>query len=77
MYLKGALEILKNRRTIDFHALVRFGKVSYLDLDRLRSLATLENTRIPSFMVDLGYYHKKLDDILHKNGLTDEQLKYV
>ena len=77
MYLKGGLEILKNSKKIDFHALLRLGKVSYQDVDRLMGAASFHHTRIPRFMRDLDYYHKKLDQILLKNGLDDEDLEDI
>ena len=77
VYLKGALEILKNRKKINFHALLRLGKVSYRDVDRLMGAANFHNTRIPRFMRDLDHYHKKLDEIIVKNGLTEADLEHV
>lgn len=74
MYLKGALEILKYRHRIDFHLLVRCGKVCHRDLYKLKENANLEGTRIPSFMEDLKEYKSALDDIMISNGLTDEDL---
>lgn len=77
VYLTGALEILKNRHEIDFHLLMQFGKVAYQDVDRLTDVCVLENTRIPSFMKDEVYYRQKLDEIVIKNGLTDDDLNEI
>lgn len=74
VYLEGALQLLKHRRTTDFHKLVQLGKISYLDLERLRFLGNYKNTRIPSFMEDLSHYLNSLQDILYKNGLSDDDL---
>ena len=52
VYLEGALQLLKNRRQIDFHFLMQLGKIAFEDVDRLLLLADCENTRIPSFMQD-------------------------
>jgi hypothetical protein len=72
--LKGALEILKYRHKIDFHTLVRCGKVCHRDVDKIKECANFEGTRIPSFMENLSEYRKALDDIMVSNGLTDEDL---
>ena len=74
VYLEGALQLLKHRRTLDFHVLVKQGKVSYLDSARLRFLGNYRHTRIPQFMEDLPKYLHALQDILTKNGLTDDDL---
>ena len=46
------MQLLKNRRQIDFHFLMQLGKIAFEDVDRLLLLADCENTRIPSFMQD-------------------------
>ena len=56
---------------------MRLGKISYLDIDKLKLLGDLENTRIPFFMEDLTAYHKYLDRICEANGLSDEVLEEV
>ena len=75
--MDGALQILKNRRHLDFHSLVRFGKISYRDIDIIRDLAEVEETRIPSFMEDIYQYRGHLDRIAEANGLTDDILAKV
>jgi hypothetical protein len=77
VYLDGALQLLKRRRTLDFHLLVRLGKVAHGDIDRLLDHATLEDTRIPSFMNDLSEYRKQLNHIAETNGLMDSLLREV
>lgn len=77
MYLDGALQILKNRRHLDFHSLLRYGKISYRDIDIISDIAELEYTRIPSFMEDLHAYRGHLDRICDANGLTDDILMKV
>ena len=72
--MKGALDILKHRHEIDFELLLRCGKVCFHDLDKLRDIVETENTRIPKFMHDMKKYRQGLNDILQKNGLTDEDL---
>ncbi|ELU02682.1 hypothetical protein CAPTEDRAFT_114441 [Capitella teleta] len=74
VYLKGALEILKYRHKIDFHFLVRCGKVCHRDLYKLKEFANLEGTRIPTFMENMNEYRRSLDRIMLANGLTDEDL---
>ena len=75
VYLNGALQILKHIHDIDFHMLVRCGKVSYRDLPRLEAMGPeLDRTRIPGFMVDQAMYKKELERIMNRNGLTQEHL---
>lgn len=59
---------------MDFHMLVRLGKVSHEDIERLRDYADLEETRVPFFMEDIKQYRQHLDRIAAANGLTDEVL---
>ncbi|PIK54258.1 hypothetical protein BSL78_08831 [Apostichopus japonicus] len=79
VYLDGVLQILRYRNEIDFHSLVRLGKVSYLDVDRLKKDAVLDPSTVilPSFMLDLDHYRNKLTEILLKNGLSDLDLKGI
>ena len=79
VYLEGLLQLLKRRRILDFHLLVRLGKVSFEDVDResVTEIAQLSNTRIPWFMEDLTVYHRQLDHIAHTNGLTNDVLSTV
>lgn len=75
VYLDGILRILRHRRTIDFQLLTALGKVSFEDVERLRSLAVLSRTRIPHFMTDTEKYLAQLDHILSTNELSDEELQ--
>ncbi|KAK7498843.1 hypothetical protein BaRGS_00009935 [Batillaria attramentaria] len=77
VYLDGALQLLKRRRTLDFHMLVRLGKVAHGDVDRLMEHCQVEGTRIPSFMNDLAQYRQQLNNIAFCNGLTDTMLEDV
>ncbi|KAJ0001768.1 hypothetical protein NQD34_001564 [Periophthalmus magnuspinnatus] len=75
VYLDGILRILRHRRNIDFQLLTALGKVSFEDVERLRSLAVLSRTRIPHFMTDPDKYLSHLDHILYMNELSDEELE--
>ena len=77
MYLDGSLQILKDRKQIDFQLLVKLGKVPYRDIEWLVDFGDLEETRIPGFMADMVLYRKALDDIVTGNGLTDEDFASV
>ncbi|KAL4233961.1 hypothetical protein ACF0H5_005616 [Mactra antiquata] len=71
VYLEGALQLLKNRKNIDFHLLVQCGKVSWEDVDSIALLANVKDTKVPFFMQDLTAYHKYLDKIVESNDLND------
>ncbi|CAH1268768.1 KIAA0895L [Branchiostoma lanceolatum] len=77
VYLEGALEILRHRKDINFHNLMRMGKVSWRDLGRLQEHMQTDGTRIPSFMDNLDQYRKLLDYIVMANGLSDDQASGV
>lgn len=77
VYLEGALQLLKNRKHIDFHLLVQLGKISWEDIDKVELLGNLDETKVPFFMQDLAVYHKHLDRICEANGLTDDVLGEV
>ncbi|XP_064610945.1 putative tyrosine carboxypeptidase MATCAP2 isoform X3 [Liolophura sinensis] len=77
VYLDGALELLKHRNSIDFQLLLSLGKIAYQDVDRLKELADLGNTRIPGFMRDYDNYKRCLDRVATVNGLTEEVLAGV
>ena len=75
VYLNGALQLLKHIDDVDFHLLVKCGKVSYRDLPRLEAIGPdLDRTRIPTFMADQVIYKKELERIMNRNGLTKEVL---
>ncbi|KAL3859923.1 hypothetical protein ACJMK2_010106 [Sinanodonta woodiana] len=77
VYLEGALQILKHRKILDFHLLVRLGKIAFEDINMLKDYTDVKNTRIPFFMEDLNTYHKLLDRIAEANALTDDVLREV
>ncbi|CAH2283070.1 Hypothetical predicted protein [Pelobates cultripes] len=75
VYLDGILQILRHRHSIDFQLLTSMGKVSYEDIERLKSLAVLENARIPQFLQDRNRYIEYLEKIMKVNELSDATLK--
>ncbi|XP_060760013.1 putative tyrosine carboxypeptidase MATCAP2 [Neoarius graeffei] len=75
VYLDGILKLLRHREKIDFQLLTALGKVSYEDMERLKSLAVMENVRIPHFLQDQARYDKQLQKIMKVNQLTDEELQ--
>ncbi|XP_063720379.1 uncharacterized protein LOC134846894 isoform X2 [Symsagittifera roscoffensis] len=79
VYLTGALNILKNRKNIDFQALMKLGKVSFEDVDKLKKEGSgdmkHESLRLPSFMQNMKFYKNRLDVIMKSNGLTDNDFK--
>lgn len=77
VYLEGALQLLKRRCDLDFHLLMRLGKVAHGDIDKLVNHGQLEGTRVPSFMSNLSEYRKQLNHIAETNGLTDDILSQV
>ena len=76
VYLNGALQVLRFRFEIDFHALVKLGRVAFQDVERLRHEAVLAEgvVSVPSFMADKDKYLEKLSEIRLKNKLTDKEL---
>ncbi|KAI3358113.1 hypothetical protein L3Q82_002979 [Scortum barcoo] len=88
VYLDGILKILRYRDKINFPLLMALGKqvinsvclmnqVSFEDVDRLKTLAQMENVRIPHFMQDQVRYAEQLTKIMVVNQLTDEELKTI
>ncbi|XP_067652132.1 putative tyrosine carboxypeptidase MATCAP2 [Haliotis asinina] len=77
VYLEGALQILKRRRTINFSLLLKLGKIAHEDIEMLEEYADLENTRIPNFMHNMTIYRQHVDRIAQCNGLTDQVLADV
>ena len=75
--MKGLLRILKHRHPIDFNLLFRMGKVSFKDIEKLKDITQLQNTRLPSFATDTDHYLKCLENIMRRNGLTDEDLECI
>ncbi|XP_004690542.1 PREDICTED: uncharacterized protein KIAA0895-like homolog isoform X1 [Condylura cristata] len=74
VYLDGIVRILRHRQTIDFPLLTSLGKVSYEDVDHLRPLGVLDNTRVPHFMQDLARYRQQLEHIMATNRLDEAEL---
>ncbi|XP_054552869.1 microtubule-associated tyrosine carboxypeptidase 1 isoform X2 [Talpa occidentalis] len=74
VYLDGIVRILRHRQTIDFPLLTSLGKVSYEDIDHLRPLGVLDNTRVPHFMQDLERYRQQLEHIMATNRLDEAEL---
>nr|XP_054748680.1 microtubule-associated tyrosine carboxypeptidase-like [Lytechinus pictus] len=76
VYLNGALQVLRFRFEIDFHALVKMGRVAYQDIERLRNEAVFAEgvVSVPSFMADKDKYLQNLNEIRLKNRLTDKDL---
>ncbi|XP_019646994.1 PREDICTED: uncharacterized protein KIAA0895-like [Branchiostoma belcheri] len=76
-YFAGAVEILRNLETIDFHLLYS-GKVCIDELPRIRRLARRDCIKLPHFLLDQEAYRKKLRqmaainniDSLHKKNET-------
>jgi hypothetical protein len=68
VYLEGAYKILKERKNINFFALIS-GKISLEDLYRpfLMKILRLDNLMIPPFMRDMKKYMKGLDRIAKIN----------
>uniref|UniRef100_A0A8C6UGM1 Si:dkey-222b8.4 n=1 Tax=Neogobius melanostomus TaxID=47308 RepID=A0A8C6UGM1_9GOBI len=77
VYLEGILKILRYRDKINFPLLMSLGKVAFEDVDRLKSLAQMDNIRIPHFMQDQAKYHEQLTKIMAVNRLTDEELMTI
>lgn len=74
-YLAGAMDILEQRKRIDWTALYA-GKISVLDSHRARStgLSKLDKVRLPVFLQGAekrARYMELLDEIVRDNGLTD------
>ncbi|XP_063281888.1 putative tyrosine carboxypeptidase MATCAP2 [Pelobates fuscus] len=75
VYLEGVLHILRHRHAIDFKLLMAMGKVSYLDVNRLKKVAMLSKPRIPNFLKDRNQYMMRLEKIMQVNKLTDTVLR--
>ncbi|CAH2301124.1 Hypothetical predicted protein [Pelobates cultripes] len=75
VYLEGVLHILRHRHAIDFKLLMAMGKVSYLDINRLKKVAMLSKPRIPHYLKDRNQYMMGLEKIMQVNELTDTLLR--
>jgi len=65
-YLIGAVEILQNRRSIDFEGLM-CGRLGFDELDRVKRVTRKFGVRMPDFMKDLRAYRRNLDEIAKVN----------
>jgi len=65
-YLIGALEILENRKNIDFEMLM-CGRLGFNELDRIKRVTRKFGVRLPDFMRDLRAYKRQLDRIAEAN----------
>jgi hypothetical protein len=72
VYLEGAVQILRERKTLDFHGLC-CGKISIEDLKRLSAAKKLrkEQIKIPPFMRDMDQFMTALDIIAKVNHIDD------
>lgn len=72
VYLEGAVTILKERKTLDFHGLC-CGKISIEDMKRLGVAKKLrkEQIKIPPYMRDMDQYMHALDIIAKVNYIDD------
>jgi hypothetical protein len=70
VYLRGAIEILKNRKKIDF-VLLHSGKINVKDLFKLQKLGIikLDGLKMPTFMHDLNTYREALNRMAAYNFL--------
>ena len=70
-YFEGALNLLKQRRTLDFR-LLYVGKLSLEDLDTVGlNYGIFSDLRLPQFLNDVDDYFARLDRIATINGLHD------
>jgi hypothetical protein len=69
--LEGAVQILKNRKNLDFRALMS-GKISLRDLQRqeIYEQINFENQLLPKFMDDMEEYMRCLDVIAECNHIS-------
>ncbi|XP_042187789.1 uncharacterized protein KIAA0895-like isoform X2 [Callorhinchus milii] len=77
VYLDGILKILRHRSSINFQLLTALGKVSYEDIEKLKSIAMLHHVQIPHFLRDQTRYKDELNKIMEVNGLTDSELQLL
>lgn len=74
VYLEGAVAILSERKTLDFHGLC-CGKISIEDMKKLSEKGKLrkEGIKIPPFMRDMDQYMLALDIIAKLNHIDEYQ----
>ncbi|XP_071800852.1 microtubule-associated tyrosine carboxypeptidase 1-like [Asterias amurensis] len=73
-YFAGAVDILRNIDTTDFH-LMYAGKISREEIPRIKRLARLDFIKLPIFLQNMESYRKQLRHIAVVNGLI--QIKSV
>mmetsp|Transcript_764 Transcript_764/g.816 ORF Transcript_764/g.816 Transcript_764/m.816 type:complete len:119 (+) Transcript_764:298-654(+) len=74
VYLKGAVDILKNRKSLNFDEL-HCGKLSALDLLKIQEgekkiKIVKEKVKLPLFLTDLPKYLKQIDEIAQTNFIS-------
>lgn len=69
--MEGAVQILKNRKNLDFRALMS-GKISLRDLQRqeIYEQINFDNQLLPKFMDDMEEYMRCLDVIAECNHIS-------
>lgn len=72
VYLEGAVAVLRERKTLDFHGLC-CGKISIEEMKRLSEKGKLrkEAIKIPPFMRDIDQYLTALDIIAQVNHIDE------
>jgi len=72
VYLEGAVSVLRERKTLDFHGMC-CGKISIEDMKRLSAQKKLkkEGIKIPPFMQDMDEYMRALDIIARVNHIDE------
>lgn len=66
IYFQGAVEILKNRKSIDFH-LLHAAKINLRDFRRMKHHIERDKIKLPYFLEDLPRYNRALDRIAECN----------
>jgi len=67
-YFRGAVNILRNRHSINFK-LLYCGKISVEELEMVEPIAKLDNVKLPCFMQDMDKYIGQLGEIAKINNL--------
>jgi len=65
-YLIGAVEILENRKKIDFESLM-CGRLSFEEVERVKRVTRKFGVRLPDFMKNMQKYKEQLDKIAKAN----------
>ena len=69
IYLEGAVQILQQRKDINFSALYA-GKISLEDLERLHKRLRTMSLKLPWFLQDPAEYLRALDTIAEFNSIS-------